>query len=208
MKPIERFLSKVNKTDSCWIWTGASTGRTGYGQFWNGAKTVLAHRWSYEFHKGPIDTGKVVDHLCRTHECVNPEHLRVCTQTENTLCGIGPIAQNAKATHCPKGHEYTPSNTSVRKNGHRDCRACKKETDKIWHKKRWERIKEWEAIKEENARLVAENSSLREESEQMRAVVDAAIEWKKSEEDKYSDLKHNEVCLNLHKALATTGKEK
>ena len=28
-------------------------------------------------------------------------------------------------THCPRGHEYTPENTDVAKNGMRKCRICK-----------------------------------------------------------------------------------
>lgn len=37
-----------------------------------------------------------------------------------------PAQGNAHAdrTHCPQGHEYSPENTRVRKNGHRDCREC------------------------------------------------------------------------------------
>ena len=39
--------------------------------------------------------------------------------------GVKAAAQKRRAiTHCPHGHEYTQSNTIVRKNGHRKCREC------------------------------------------------------------------------------------
>ncbi|HXI15491.1 MAG TPA: hypothetical protein VNM48_03895 [Chloroflexota bacterium] len=30
----------------------------------------------------------------------------------------------AKRTHCIRGHEYTPENTTYQKRGHRVCKAC------------------------------------------------------------------------------------
>lgn len=32
--------------------------------------------------------------------------------------------QNARKTHCKRGHEFTPANTKVEKSGSRRCRAC------------------------------------------------------------------------------------
>ena len=31
-----------------------------------------------------------------------------------------------KATHCKRGHEFTPANTIIARSGKRQCRACKK----------------------------------------------------------------------------------
>jgi hypothetical protein len=36
---------------------------------------------------------------------------------------------NARKTHCPRNHAYTPENTIVRR-GRRHCRACKRELDR------------------------------------------------------------------------------
>ena len=80
---LDRFVAKVERTEDCWLWTGASTA-LGYGQFSGGqGRLVYAHRWSYEHHVGPIPEGLVIDHLCQTPSCVNPEHLEPVTQAEN-----------------------------------------------------------------------------------------------------------------------------
>ena len=46
MNNIDKFLSKVNKTESCWIWIGF-TNKDGYGKTYNNYKTIQSHRFSY-----------------------------------------------------------------------------------------------------------------------------------------------------------------
>lgn len=74
--PIVRFLAKVNKTKTCWLWL-ASTGRRGYGQFDDGSHMVAAHRFSYSYFIGPIPKGKNILHKCDNPTCVNPSHFEV-----------------------------------------------------------------------------------------------------------------------------------
>lgn len=115
------FWRKVQKTDSCWIWT-ASLNNHGYGQFRRGRKHgAMAHRFAYEWAKGEIPTDFDIDHLCRNPRCVNPEHLEAVTHRENMLRGDTRPAQNAAKTHCPKGHEYI-----IQKRGSRSCNVCTK----------------------------------------------------------------------------------
>ena len=84
-----RFWSKVDKTSDCWLWT-AST-RYGYGQFRIGGKdsqNLGAHVIAYTWLVGPIPTGKVIDHLCRVRNCVNPAHMEIVTPEENSTRGM------------------------------------------------------------------------------------------------------------------------
>lgn len=89
--------------DGCMVWTGPiDTG--GYGRAWIGGKRVLTHRASYEMHRGPIQDGKQIDHLCRNRPCMNPWHLEVVDPVTNTRRGL-------------KGG-------SIREDGSFACRKC------------------------------------------------------------------------------------
>jgi hypothetical protein len=43
--------------------------------------------------------------------------------------GNGWSGRNARKTHCPQGHPYSPENTSVR-DGQRHCRTCHRERER------------------------------------------------------------------------------
>jgi hypothetical protein len=125
---IERFWTKVDKTDGCWFWTAATTA-SGYGAIADdGRRMQVAHRVAYELAVGPIPAGLHLDHLCRNRNCVNPAHLEPVTCRTNLLRGETLQAANAAKTHCKRGHEFTPENTGVyvdkRGGEHRRCREC------------------------------------------------------------------------------------
>jgi hypothetical protein len=117
----------VMLADACWLWTAARKSG-GYGQLTRSGKRALVHRLIYELMVGPIPPEMQLDHLCRQRGCVNPAHLRICTNRENANApgaktGVRTGAKNRAKTHCPRGHEYTKENTYL-DNGGRSCRAC------------------------------------------------------------------------------------
>ncbi len=114
----------------CWLWTGRLN-RGGYGVGY-ADRAVRVHRWAYELLHGPIPDGLDIDHLCRVRRCVNPAHLEAVTRRENLRRGNGVGAQHAKQTHCVHGHAFDEANTYWRRDGSRDCRACRRERKERW----------------------------------------------------------------------------
>lgn len=118
---VQRFWSRVEKTPTCWLWTGYTTSR-GYGQLGKGSgptQAHLAHRVAYELLVGPVPAGLELDHLCRNPPCVNPSHLEPVTHAENMR------RAGAVVTQCKHGHPYDEANTYIRPDrGTRQCRAC------------------------------------------------------------------------------------
>ena len=109
----------------CWLFTGARL-PTGYGRVSFRGKARYAHRVFYELEHGPIPAGLVLDHLCRVRNCVNPSHLRACTDKENLQApGSQSLSLiNKEKTHCPSGHRYDGKNTRIESTGGRKCRRC------------------------------------------------------------------------------------
>lgn len=85
---VSRFWKFVNKTPTCWLWTGKSGGprhktiSLGHPST-PGSKCWLVHRFSWELHFGPIPDGLVVCHRCDNPICVRPDHLFLDTQQGN-----------------------------------------------------------------------------------------------------------------------------
>lgn len=175
--PIDRFLEKIRRAESgCWEWT-AYKGENGYGRFYLNGKGALAHRWSYEFHVGPIPDGLFMDHLCRNHSCVNPEHLEPVTPQENVLRGIGPQSSSARGraiTHCAKGHAYTTENTYLSA-GSRTCLTCKRANARASYELNRaitiERAREWRLANLERARELSREGQQRYRARKREAAV-------------------------------------
>lgn len=78
----ERFWAKVEKSGSCWIWTGHRNDE-GYGKFSINGRPRRAHRISYEWEHGEIADAMEIDHVCHNRACIRPSHLRAVTSGQN-----------------------------------------------------------------------------------------------------------------------------
>lgn len=122
----ERFWAKVDKRgpDDCWEWIGRRS-RDGYGVF----RSNNAHIFAYELAYGPRPSGERIEihHKCENKGCVNPAHLEALTSQEHRDKHGPACPQGApKRTHCYQGHELTPENVYLRRDGNRECRICKR----------------------------------------------------------------------------------
>lgn len=112
----------------CWLWDGEVL--KGYGTHRLDNKQRPVHRLAWEEANGPIPKGLFVCHHCDVKLCCNPDHLFLGTAKDNAtdLYNKG-LGYQARITHCPNGHEYTPENTyflSKKRKGSnaRYCRTC------------------------------------------------------------------------------------
>lgn len=118
----QRFWSKVNKTESCWIWTGALV--KGYGEVrpFRAVPCIKSHRAAWILCVGPIPDGLWVLHNCPGGDnpaCVNPNHLWLGTAADNSA------DRDAKGRHWTRvalrgvqrhNHKLTPEAAEIIRN--------------------------------------------------------------------------------------------
>lgn len=108
--------------DGCWIFRGALNSK-GYGSVGidEQGTTALAHRVSWEAHRGPIPDGMTLDHLCRNKPCLNPEHMEQVTRAENSA-----RTKPSSALYCKRGHPMFGKlgHWKIRPNGYRRYITC------------------------------------------------------------------------------------
>ncbi len=86
---MERFDSFVmpEPMSGCFLWIGG-TDADGYGCFWYEGKTVKAHKMSWIMNFGSIPDNQCVLHKCDNPPCINPNHLFLGSNKDNTQDSI------------------------------------------------------------------------------------------------------------------------
>lgn len=128
--PALRGLVEIDPVNGHWLWRG-ELDRDGYGVVSRDGYNWRAHRWVHALVYGLTELP--LDHLCRTRNCVNPDHLEPVTTAVNNQ-RIPTWGGNA--THCSRGHEFTPENTLSRSDGKRRCRTCHREREAARRKRK------------------------------------------------------------------------
>lgn len=125
-KILKRVFKKISidRETGCWNWTGALD--PDYGMTWYKGRHEKVHRLLYAWLVEPLPMGHEgrkqgqLDHVvCKNTRCCNPLHVELVTQYVNTMRGTGPSAENARKTHCYKGHLLSDTPRGVRV-----CRTC------------------------------------------------------------------------------------
>jgi hypothetical protein len=128
-------LGSSASSDGCEIFDGYIS-ELGYGAKRYGDKVWKAHRLAWTLANGEIPAGMVVDHTCHNEAvangtceggktckhraCVNLEHLRLTTQSQNTLDGANGFGSRkfCKQGHALENNIYTHKNIQT-------CYTCR-----------------------------------------------------------------------------------
>lgn len=94
-------------------------------------RQVYVHRLVLETFRGPPADGMEACHFNDDPADNRLENLRWDTHSSNQFDKVrNGHDHNARKTHCKYGHEFTPENTLVNKNGHRNCRECSRRVNR------------------------------------------------------------------------------
>lgn len=150
---LERYFRHVQKTDTCWLWTGEIS-TNGYARFHADRAKHSATRWLYQTTIGPLEKRLRLCHTCDVRHCVNPSHLFVGTDTDNMRDCInkgrfvhnvpyGSRSSKAKLNEAQVVDILT--NPTYRAIGSAEVAnsfgVSRSAIQKIWGRRRWKQIK-------------------------------------------------------------------
>lgn len=112
----ERFWAKVNKTNECWVWTGSTFRKGGYGYFLaNATRTERlarqSHRVAWELATGmPIPDDMVIGHICDNPPCVRNDERGTYVVGDSILPRVGHLflgtVEDNRLDMMAKGRSY------------------------------------------------------------------------------------------------------
>lgn len=135
------FWAKVNKTESCWLWTGAKVvSKTTRAEYLYGIlvdesrQRWLAHRYSYKITHGRLRRKSLVLHSCDVGLCVKPSHLRDGTQKDN----IREAAEKGHLSHRHYRGVRGAENTNSKLTEHQvlEIRRLREDDAALWTQKK------------------------------------------------------------------------
>lgn len=79
----EALRKRVHQEGDCIVWAGHRN-QHGYGRVNVGGNRLrVVHHLAWELVHGPIPDGLEVDHVCFNRACINVDHLRTVTRSDN-----------------------------------------------------------------------------------------------------------------------------
>lgn len=125
----------------CWIYNGGSVAKDGHTRVIIDGKVIGVHRLSAYIYLGLDlnDSKQQANHkpICVSKKCWNPNHIYIGNHEQNIQDYLDDGHYNSMKTHCKNGHLLTKSTTS----GKRQCRICKNEKSRNWHRTNRAKIK-------------------------------------------------------------------
>ena len=79
----EALEKRVARDGDCIVWTGHKN-QHGYGRVQVGGNRLrVVHHLAWEQAHGPVPEGMEIDHVCFNRACINVDHLRPVTKSDN-----------------------------------------------------------------------------------------------------------------------------
>lgn len=129
----------VDPNTGCWLWKG-------FRKYYYPAITIegkqiratVAALWAW---KGVRLKGRqiVAAHKCDTPHCFRPSHLFSASHSQNATDAQrkGRRIKSGDQPCCKHGHEFTKTNTYIKRNGTRMCKQCHALSERR-RRKRWQ----------------------------------------------------------------------